>query len=137
MSDSSSLSSAPPPPTYRELAAEQNVSVSTAYRRSKGQAAPRGIHVHRALSVIQEAELINKINQYADRGTMLTPGHITQLAEALCGHHLGGNWTSRFIKRHSTRITSKFWKYQEVQRLKADSPETRQAFYALVSHWNS
>jgi len=65
--------------------------------------------------------LLDKINAYADRRTLLAPRHITQLAEALCEHPTGCNWTTTFLKRLSDRIASKYWRVQELARLKADT----------------
>lgn len=80
-----------------------------------------------------EAALIDKINQYSDRGTLLTLCHIRELAEAVCNEKLGVNWVSSFISRHSQEISSRFWAYQELGRLKASIIETKTAFYNLVS----
>lgn len=90
-----------------------------------GTHAPRGVRASRNLSVAQEGALIDKINGYAIRSTLLTPRHITQLAEeVLCEHSVGCNLTSTFIRRHSDRITSNFWRVQELARLKADNGNT-------------
>jgi len=87
----------------------------------------------RALSNQQETILIEKINAYADRGTLLTPRHVQELAEGLCAHVLGVNWATRFIKRHSDQLTSRFHSYQELARQKPNTLENRTAFYNLAS----
>ena len=87
------------------------------------------------LSIKQEDTLITKINAYAERGTLLTPWHVTQLANALSERPVGVNWTSTFLRRHHDQVSLCFYQIQELARLKADTPSNRQAFYALVSHF--
>jgi len=48
---------------------------------------------------------------------------------------LGRNWSSTFNWRHKDELHSGFYAFQEAARLKANTPETRQAFYALVGHF--
>ena len=119
--------------SYRKVADAFEIPSSTLHDRSTGKHASPGERVHRSLSIPQEDALIDKINSYADRGTLLTPAHISDLAKALCDHEMGVNWTTRFLSRHKSRVSSKFYRIQEVARLKADTFENRQAFYALVS----
>jgi len=122
-----------PEESLESIAQVEGVPKSTLHDRITGTHAPRGVRANRNLSVAQEGALLDKINAYADRGTLLAPRHITQLAEALCEHPVGCNWTTTFLKRHSDRITSKYWRIQELARLKADTPDTRRKFYTTVS----
>ncbi len=64
---------------------------------------------------------------------LFTPRHVQELAEALCAHVLGVKWATRFIKRHSDQLTSRFHSYQELARQKANTLENRTAFYNLAS----
>ncbi len=121
-----------PQQPYREVADHSHVASSTLHDRVTGKHAARGERHSRNLSIEQEGVLLGEINAYAERGTLLTPSHITQLATALAGHPLGQNWTSTFLKRHKERVSSKFYRVQEVARLNADTPSNRQAFYSLV-----
>ncbi|EIW66440.1 hypothetical protein TREMEDRAFT_65293 [Tremella mesenterica DSM 1558] len=66
------------------------------------------------------------------RGTLLTPRHVEELAEAVCEESLGKNWVGRFVDRHKDVLTSRFYTYQELARLKADKVRTKQVFYDLV-----
>jgi hypothetical protein len=116
-----------------DIAAAHGIPSSTLHNHLKGTHGQKGCSPLCNLSVIQEEALITKINEYADRGTLLTPRHISELAQALCGHAIGKNWTSTFIRRHKDVLSSRFYRNQEVARLKADTAENRQAFYALVS----
>ncbi|EIW70838.1 hypothetical protein TREMEDRAFT_28837, partial [Tremella mesenterica DSM 1558] len=89
----------------------------------------------RRLSVEQETRLISKINDFAARGTLLTPRHVKELAESVCAEKIGVNWVSRFVHRHQDVLSSRFYSYKEASRLKADTPavsRTTKAFYTLV-----
>lgn len=46
---------------------------------------------------------------------------------------IGIDWTNTSVRGQSDRITSKFWRVQELARLKADTPEVRRMFYDIVS----
>ncbi len=119
--------------SYRKVADAFEIPSSTHHDRSTGKHASPGERVHRSLSIPQEDALIEKTNSCANRGTLLTPAHISNLAKALCDHEMGVHWTTRFLSRHKSRVSSKFYRIQEAARLKADNLENRQAFYALVS----
>ena len=121
-----------PQESYTTVADRFDVASSTLHDRVTGKHAPPGHRQPRNLSIHHERVLLDKINAYATRGTLLTPGHIGTLAETLSERHLGRNWTSTFLKRHKDEVSSKFYKVQEVARLKADTPTNRQAFYSLV-----
>jgi hypothetical protein len=123
-----------PQTTFRKLSELFNVPASTINDRYKNTHPPRGNSSLRNLSIEQENALVSRINAYAQRGTLLQPMHITQLAELMCGRAVGRNWTSTFLKRHKDSVTSKYFERQEMARLKADIPETRQAFYKIVSN---
>ena len=109
------------------------VPSSTLHDHFKGSHAAEGRHGPRNLSIEQEHALIRKINEYDERGTLLTPKHIKELAIVLCGHDLGRNWSSTFLRRNADMLSSRCYRVQEQARLAADAPEHRQAFYALVS----
>jgi hypothetical protein len=109
------------------------VPKSTLSSRINGTHAPRGLKVNRNLSIVQEDGLIKKINNYANRGTLLEPRHVRELAEGVCGHHVGVNWVSSFLHRHKSEVSSKYFGIQESARIKADTPEHRRGFYHQVS----
>ena len=122
-----------PSESYLKLSKRFGIPATTIRNRYRGTHAARGEYTARNLSIIQEDALIGSINAYANRGTLLTPKHVQQLATSLCGHDLGVNWTSTFLRRHKDQVSSRFYKVQELARLKADTPETRKAFLTLVS----
>lgn len=121
-----------PSETYAAVAHRFLVPASSLHNRLMETHAPPGVHWPRHLSIEQEDALLDKIKAYATRGTLLTPGHMTQLAQALSEEPLGRNWTSTFIRQHTRRPYPAFYRVQEIPRLKADTPSNRQAFYILV-----
>ena len=121
---------------YKAVAQRFQVSRSTLNDRCKGKHLSHQEGAIRHISLLQEGELIRQINAYAARGTLLTPQHVHELAEAIAGEKIGSRWVLRFVKRHSDKITSKFHTYRELGRLQADTPATRAAWYSLVSPWN-
>ena len=118
--------------SYQKVADLYEVSKSSLYDRHTGVHSSHTASAPRHLSIVQEEELVKKINEYARRDTFLTPRHVVELAEAVYDGKLGVNWGSRFIQRHCDTIHSRFFSYQELGRLQADIPETRRAFYHLV-----
>lgn len=121
-----------PEDSYTVTAKRFKVPATTLHDRMNDTHAPRGQRTRRNLSIPQEVALLNNINAYAGRGTLLTPHHITQLAQALCDRTLGKNWTSTFLRRHKDQVSSRFYRVQEVARIKADTPSNRAAFLDLV-----
>lgn len=133
MNDAIAYKNQHPEMSYKAVADRYKVARSTLYDRHRGLHLSHQEGAARALSMIQEDVLIDRINAFANRGTLLTPGHVQALAEAVHGEKLGENWTSRFLARYRDRITSTFYTYRELGRMQADKPETRKAFYNLVS----
>lgn len=72
-----------PKETFSAVADRFLIPSSSLHDRLMGTHAPPSVHGPRHLSVEQEDALLDKINAYAARGTLLTPFHITQLAAAL------------------------------------------------------
>ena len=121
-----------PEQSYRQVAAQYDIAYSTLHDRANKKHLSHPEGAHKNLSTVQEHGLIQEINTYADRGTLLTPAHIKSLAEKLCGHPVGVNWPSTFISRHKQEISSRFYRVQEASRIQADTPAHRLAFYKLV-----
>ena len=122
-----------PDDTYAMVATRFDIAPTTLRDRHRGTHLPRGQKGPRNLTLAQEDALITSINNYANRGTLLEPRHIKTLAVRLCGHNVGINWTSTFMRRIKDRVLSRFYKNQELARLKANTPETRHAFLTMVS----
>ena len=121
-----------PKESYGKVSDRFDVPKSTVYEHFKGTHSTSGVNAPRALSNEQERVLLERIASFASRGTLLTSPQVHDLAEAIYDGKLGANWVSRFVGRHKDVIHSRFFAYQEAARLKADTPETRKAFYSLV-----
>ena len=80
-----------PQEPIRQVAASSHVASSTLHDRLTGKHGPRGQKGSRVLYVEQEHVLLDKINEYAERGTLLAPSHVRQLATALAGRTLSKN----------------------------------------------
>ena len=122
-----------PSESYSVVADRFGVAKSTLQARHSGTHSARGVHMPRNLSIAQEDVLVDTINSFCDRGTLMTPKHIHQLAQRLCKQKIGINGTTTFLRRHKDRLSSRFYRVQELARLKANTPETRRAFLTLVS----
>ena len=122
-----------PEDSYRKVAAQFGVAYTTLYDRANKTHLSHSEGAHKNLTNVQEEHLIQEINKYADRGTLLCPHHVKTLAEKLCGHRVGTNWTSTFLGRNKDSLSSQYYRVQEASRITADTPETRVAFYELVS----
>ncbi|EIW66860.1 hypothetical protein TREMEDRAFT_65270 [Tremella mesenterica DSM 1558] len=95
-----------PSESLRKVAARFNISHVTLHDRLNETHLPSGIRTVRRLSVIQAEAILAKINQYAYRGTLLTPRHVRHFAQSLSTATLGINWTSTFLSRHRDRVSS-------------------------------
>jgi len=126
-----------PTESYKIIAKRNKVSKSTLYDRVNNIHASPGHRVPRHLSLEQERVLMNKINAYANPGTLLSSALVREYAEVICGEDVAANWVGRFVQRHKDVIHSRHFAYQEAARLKADTSETRRAFYSLVGHSRS
>ncbi|WVW81830.1 hypothetical protein I302_103827 [Kwoniella bestiolae CBS 10118] len=108
------------------------VPKSTFFDHLSGTHSARGVNTTRNLSLQQEAALVGTINEFARRGTFLAPRHMRELANRFTDEPVGKNWPSTFIRRHNDDISSKFFRFQEIARLEADTPSNRAAFHGLV-----
>ena len=122
-----------PNKSIRQLARDHNIAPSTLNDQVSGRHLSSGKAWNRKLSLVQEDVLIAKINEYAARGTLLTPRHVHSLAAGLAGKKLDKDWVGRFVRRHPDRLSSRFHTYHDLSRRQADTGETRRAWYNLVS----
>ena len=63
----------------------------------------------------------------------MTPKHNPQLEQQLCETILGKIWSYTFLWCQKDRVSSHFYKVQDLARLKANTTENRAAFLTLVS----
>ena len=73
------------------------------------------------LSIPQEDFFINISNSFCDQGTLMTHKHIHQFAQPLYKHDLGVNWTTTFLWRLKDRLSLRFYRVQELARLKTNA----------------
>ena len=118
--------------SYPSLGRRFEVPKSTLYDQVRGISASHGMSAPRLLSLEPQRVLIDKINGYATRGTLLTAPQVRAFAQAICGEHVGINGVGCFVERHKDVTPPTFFAYQEAARLKANTPKTRRAFYSLV-----
>ena len=121
-----------PEMSYKAVAALKSVHPSTLYYHMSDAHTSSAAAAHRNLSLPQEDALVRQILAYSDRGTHLEPRHITELAQIIKGAKIGDRWTSRFLNRHQARLESKYHSHEEAERWRADTPETRAAFFDIV-----
>ena len=92
------------------------MSSTSIYYRVSGNHTDASTAAHRRLSIPQEQALLAKINEYASRGTLLSPHHVKELAEAVCGAKAGKNWTTSFLRRYHDVIDSRYYGHKERPR---------------------
>jgi hypothetical protein len=122
-----------PHKSVREVVAAHGIPPSTLHDHLSGTHGPKGPSPLRNLSPVLEAALVAKINKYADRGTLLIPAHISELARALCGHEIGRNWTSTFLRRYREVFVFSILPHSGDFKARANTVENRRAYYNLVS----
>ena len=115
------------------MAEQFQVRKTTFYSRIKYTQYAPIFNIPQAWSPEQEHVLVKQISLYATCSTLLTPSHFHELAEAFAEHKTGHNGVSRFAQCQKELIHLRFYAYQETARLKANIPETKRAFYTLVS----
>lgn len=121
-----------PRESYQKVAVLYEVSKSSLYDRHTGVHSSHTISAPRHLSIVQEGELVKKINRYAERSTLLMPRHAVEFAKAVYGGEMGVKSGSQFIQRPCNTIHSRFFSYKELGRLQSGIPEIRRAFCYLV-----
>ncbi|ODN97059.1 hypothetical protein I350_08038 [Cryptococcus amylolentus CBS 6273] len=121
-----------PNKSIRQIAREFQVPKSTLANRQRGIHTLRSDGARHILSKVQEEQLIRKINDYASKDTLLTPGHIKELAEKLNGQKVGIHWGDRFIRRHKDRLASCFNGHSEHGRHQANTEENCEGADRLV-----
>jgi len=96
---------------------------STLSRRYRGVTVPRESQYQnqRNLNDQQEKSLVRYIDRLCARA--LPPGRqmIRNFASEICGKEVGKEWVSRFLKRHSVDLVSKWSMGLDHDRSRADS----------------
>jgi len=120
--------------TYAELSKRFHIPPTTISDRFNGRHADRAASASQALPAIVETALVDKINKYAKRGTLLSPRHVHELAEAVSGDPLG---VELDVALHSTTLPSNCLSILPISRTRTNTPETKRAFCNLVSSTES
>ncbi|CCG85065.1 protein of unknown function [Taphrina deformans PYCC 5710] len=121
-----------PSATWQEVSNAFDIPKTTLFGRLTGRHTSHEGAAKKRLSEAQEQVLVSKINQYASFNILLTPREVRGIAELLAGEKLGVNWVSTFIRRKQGELTSRYHGYKDRLRVKANTPDTRRAFHALV-----
>ncbi|ODN97979.1 hypothetical protein I350_07616 [Cryptococcus amylolentus CBS 6273] len=116
-----------PEESFPKVANQFKVTSSTLNNRYHKKHASHATNNPRKLSVIQEKQLVDTINTYAERGTPLTSAKIRELGQALHGHPLGERWGSTFVERHRADLNSKFYGYTGAGRQDDNTSENNTA----------
>jgi predicted ATP-binding protein involved in virulence len=120
---------------YAATAKKWDIERTTLARRHQRKTASRSDSnsKHRQrLTNAQEETLLDYIDSLTKCNIPPTSQIVQNLAEELAGGHVGKNWTSQFIKRHSKRITSLYLRPIDTSRVSAESAYIFEQFYALV-----
>ncbi|ODN86583.1 hypothetical protein L198_07277 [Cryptococcus wingfieldii CBS 7118] len=112
-----------PKESFAKVANRFNVAPTTLNNRYHKKHASHATNNPRKLSVIQEKVLVDRINTYAERGTVLTQARIRELGQALHGRALGERWGSTFVERHREELDSGFYGCVEDGRQGAETSE--------------
>ncbi|TYJ58156.1 hypothetical protein B9479_001252 [Cryptococcus floricola] len=122
-----------PDKSYQRVVADEfHVPRTTLRSRHSGAHFSLASSAPRHLSEAQEMQLVDKINMFAGRGTLLSTQNVKEYAETICGHSLGRNWVSTFVTRHRRTLVSRYWKYQDKGRFDAASIESLESFFKLL-----
>ncbi len=108
------------------------VSSSTLHRLTGKHVPPKVAVSKKAVYRARRRFTLTKINAYADRGTPLTPQHVSELASPLSDRPLGRNWTTTFLRRHADRVCSRYYRVQEVSRPRAEHTIKRAGLTILL-----
>ena len=122
-------------PNYAEASRLYRVPPSTLSRRFRGITASRAQSISnhcQALNNVQEDTLLGYIDTLTNIFMPPTTQIVRNLAEQIAQRELGINWTARFLKRHSNRITSPYLRALDSKRASAESVPTFEHFYQLV-----
>ena len=110
-----------PQTSLRKLSESFHVPKSTLSDNLNGTHSSNTVPSNRLLSDVQEKVLVDRINAYAQRGTLLSPRHVKELAQRFAEQPVNHNWASSFFRRHKDAISSRYFKIQDAARIKADS----------------
>ena len=123
-------------PNYSAAAKKFNVNRSTLSRRHRGITMSKEQFTStfkKNLTNAQEEQLLNYLNILTHQGLPPTHQMLENLVVEILQKPIGKNWTYNFVTRYHDRITSKFLRSIDINRVKADNKEYFNNFYQLAS----
>lgn len=84
------------------------------------------------LNDVQEDTILGYIDRLTEKFIPPTTQIVRNLAEELIGGPVGKNWAAGFVKRHKTRICSKYLRPLDRARVHAEKATVFEHFYELV-----
>ncbi len=122
-------------PNYADIARRFNLVRSTLWRRHVGRTRSRAEFLSQSIQCLnraQEEELLRLIQEWTRRRMPPTPQIVRNLAEEIIQWRVGKNWTSDFVRRHRTKLTSVYLRNMDHQRIKAESVPYFEESFRLV-----
>jgi transcriptional regulator with XRE-family HTH domain len=124
-------------PKYAEVARKFNLSRHTLMRRFKGETLPRAdaVSLHlKALTTVQERELITHLNRLSDRGIPPTVQITENIVFEILKRRVGHNWVYRFCHRYPDELKSVYLRAIDNSRQVADNSEFFAHYFTNVCH---
>lgn len=125
-------------PNIQATAKKYSLDRSTLSRRFRGKTTSRqeatSIY-HKYLTNTQEQLLIRHINQLTDKAIPTTSTFVKNLAQEICGHPLGKNWVSTFVKRYKDQLKSLYLCNIDNLQTKAEYAPSFKLFFELVEYF--
>jgi transposase-like protein len=120
--------------SYRKIAKEYGVALSTLTRRHQGvtQARADTDSTRRNLSPQQELELLRYIRGLTKRGLPPTRQMIQSFASTIAKKEVSLSWVDRFVRRHPESLISRWTTGIDSNRHKADSLGKYEDYFQLL-----
>ncbi|KAI9034721.1 uncharacterized protein KD926_006716, partial [Aspergillus affinis] len=121
-------------PSYTFIAKKYGISRTTLARRFRGiqHSKDDQYQDQRLLNDRQAKVLISNINELSERGLYISHEMLQNLAHEISGIRPGKQWPSRFLKRHSDKLISRYTTGIDSSRKKADSAWKYALYFELL-----
>jgi hypothetical protein len=118
-----------------EAARKPNVNRSTLYHKFQRQSGSRhqAAQRKRFLSIRQEKTIVKHIIKLYERGSLPAPCTIASIAGQVARKQPGKNWTSRFVRRWSAELDSRYLNTLGVSRHKTKSVSAFKQYFGASS----
>ena len=123
-------------PHVSEAARKFQVDRSTLSKKFKRQSGSRAQAAEKKqlLSIKQEKILIKDINRLCERGFPPTPCMVANVAGRIAKRQPSKNWTSRFVKRWTEKLDSRYLNTVDISRHKAESEDSFRTYFDTLRH---